>query len=255
MTQEEKQLLLKALCGYFPYGLKVSEYFEESEIWTNPRDFEDVGPYYILLRTEKIKPYLRPMSSMTLEERVEYDKYVNGHISLEYHIKEIDWLNANHFDYRGLIEKGLALEAPAGMYSVKISTTVEHQESEEPKFLNPDNSVVESTKQHIGTIKQQFGVRKQRTVEEIEKDLEYADEAQVSCIRMINRLETELFEARFGIEKSDRILLASGKTVCYDYYIPLLGGYAMCHPLKKNGEPSVRTIRVKQSDIIKKQED
>ena len=71
----------------------------------------------------QIRPYLRPMSSMTKEEikdfftvrRFEYDaddklisKYGN----------DTDWLNAHHFDYRGLIEKGLALEAPEGMYKV-----------------------------------------------------------------------------------------------------------------------------------------
>ena len=30
--------------------------------------------------------------------------------------KSIDWLNEHYFDYRGLIGKGLALEAPKGMY-------------------------------------------------------------------------------------------------------------------------------------------
>jgi hypothetical protein len=34
-------------------------------------------------------------------------------------VKLIDWLNAHHFDYRGLIDKGLAIEAPEGMYNLK----------------------------------------------------------------------------------------------------------------------------------------
>lgn len=96
---------------------------------------------------EKIMPYLRPMSSMTEEELLElykiaYDTWYSD--SLYYKNEEwitfrdtiqnnalcfknsiwlsdinkiIDWLNAHHFDYRGLIEKGLALEAPEGMYN------------------------------------------------------------------------------------------------------------------------------------------
>lgn len=118
MTQEEKELLLKALCGYFPYGLKVSEYFEESKIWSNPRDFEDVGPYYILKNPEKIKPYLRPMLSMTEEEKNEWvrlrtdvDKYIVGYEVV------VDFYNKNHLDYRGLIMDDLAFEATEDMYN------------------------------------------------------------------------------------------------------------------------------------------
>ena len=66
------------------------------------------------------KPYLRPMSSMTDKEKTEYKKIAPG-IAWHYGIhfpttNKIDWLNARHFDYRELIEKGLALEAPEGMY-------------------------------------------------------------------------------------------------------------------------------------------
>ena len=72
------------------------------------------------------------MSSMTLEE-IKYKlstffRVINTNIEGVGYIptlnsfsaiKFIDWLNANHFDYRGLIEKGLALEAPEGMYNIK----------------------------------------------------------------------------------------------------------------------------------------
>ena len=69
-----------------------------------------------------VKPYLRPMSSMTDEEEKEYRNIDNRSYScpIDYaHIpasERIDWLNKNHFDYRGLIPKGLALEAQEGMY-------------------------------------------------------------------------------------------------------------------------------------------
>lgn len=67
-----------------------------------------------------MKPYLRPMSSMTDDEWEEYK-------DLLYCVKYADntllavnmfnsWLNEHHFDYRGLIDKGLAIEAPKGMY-------------------------------------------------------------------------------------------------------------------------------------------
>ena len=62
-----------------------------------------------------VKPYLRPMSSMTEEEKGEYQAFFN-YDGVEYPEEYIDWLNAHHFDYRGLIEKGLALKASEGMY-------------------------------------------------------------------------------------------------------------------------------------------
>ena len=82
---------------------------------------------------ESIKPYLRPMSSMTEEERSELSKLTNDKFKFYLYttkpeiicyekynyiegLKVLDWLNAHHFDYHGLIEKGLALPAPVGMY-------------------------------------------------------------------------------------------------------------------------------------------
>ena len=63
-----------------------------------------------------IMPYLRPMSNMTEEEKKVY-KEISVCLCGEIVAKTmIDWLNEHHFDYRGLIEKGLALEAPEGMY-------------------------------------------------------------------------------------------------------------------------------------------
>lgn len=75
-----------------------------------------------------IKPYLRPLSSMTKKEREEYKKFDDFGAStlVKYEFpefilvmpafKRIDWLIAHQFDYRGLIEMGLALEAPKDMY-------------------------------------------------------------------------------------------------------------------------------------------
>lgn len=133
MTQEEKQLLLNDLCARLPYGVKFKadneEYIREIHYIKNEnvyiREYRNLS-YWI----DIIKPYLRPMSSMTEEEHNEYlatkrkeykEDYPNAVIDTVYYeyfdtYKTFDWLNKHHFDYRGLLNKGLALEAPEDMY-------------------------------------------------------------------------------------------------------------------------------------------
>ena len=130
MTQEEKELLLKDLCGRLPYGVMVGYSGKD-----NPDTLDKIGRViyvdtrfgtiqmqdgsgisYGLPPSETIKPYLRPMSDMTEEELRTYTNhrrqiiYSSGDILSESINAYLDWLNANHFDYRGLIPKGLALE-------------------------------------------------------------------------------------------------------------------------------------------------
>lgn len=132
MTQEEKKLLLQDLSGRLMYGVKIqrpdlfcpSEMITEELIAIDRDCINDNG-----IPIEYVKPYLRLMSSMTLEEKEKYHSlcYEEEREEFEfgewvtrvyYHdtIESIDWLNTHHFDYRGLIEKGLALEAPKNMY-------------------------------------------------------------------------------------------------------------------------------------------
>lgn len=111
MTQEEKELMLKVLCAGLPYGLIVHSLGTPHE--------QKLGGYIPDIEYYCIKPYLRPMSSMTEEEEKEFKE-----IKTSYHFDEdcyilSDWLNAHHFDYRGLIPMDLALEAPNGMYNIK----------------------------------------------------------------------------------------------------------------------------------------
>ena len=106
MKQEDNQLLLQDLCARLPYGVICEILFVKEELKA------DYIKYLQKDTTFQIKPYLRPMSSMTEEERKEYWDIT----SVSNHCAAIDWLNAHHFDYRGLIEKGLALESPEGMY-------------------------------------------------------------------------------------------------------------------------------------------
>ena len=97
----------------------------------------DGGMLYIItdkigmaLNPNEYKLLLQPMSSMTEEEQKEFDEFCvidydawmeNGIVGYknqaEIMTKGVDWLNAHHFDYRGLIEMGLALEAPEGLYT------------------------------------------------------------------------------------------------------------------------------------------
>ena len=124
MNKEDKELLLKDLCGRLPYGVKVECIWKEK--------LTDVDGYEGALTTTTIeliqndevicKPYLRPMSSMTDEEYREW-RFLYLPIPHENEATEtqrrIDWLNEYHFDYRDLIKKGLALEAPDDMYKTE----------------------------------------------------------------------------------------------------------------------------------------
>lgn len=134
MKQEDKDLLLKDLCARIPYGV-ICHYncvircdtMEinkancigklEGIIPFNGRIGFMVGGDKVNALFGDIKPYLRSMSSMTEEE---YDQlYIDSRVkedsddildALANDMDAIDWLNAHHFDYRGLIPKGLAIE-------------------------------------------------------------------------------------------------------------------------------------------------
>jgi len=121
MTQEDKKLLLIDLCARLPYY---------TELYSNVADgnWAILTPVVIsnlMSATDKlvIKPYLRPMSSMTDEEYKEYSKLWDlqnefpTDIDIRFKTDVFDWLNAHHFDYRGLIPMGLALEAPNEIYN------------------------------------------------------------------------------------------------------------------------------------------
>jgi hypothetical protein len=134
MTQEERELLLKDLCGRLPYGVICDRLGK-------PKKLLSISPYKVYCfefdngeympseyKLDDIKPYLRPMSSMTEEEKIEYNELLDDckeQDRVDYNITilddsmlffVIDWLNKKMFDYRGLIPMGLALPAKEGMY-------------------------------------------------------------------------------------------------------------------------------------------
>lgn len=152
MTQEEKELLLKDLSARLPYGVKVwYKYYPDNiteKFATSIRLVDDKlalsnklnkeGNWYPIEEAGEIliKPYLRPLSSMTEEE---YDDMFSQIYSAQEEFfrncsnidtigkiiandsVRYDWLNKKMFDYRGLIPKGLALKKPEGMYELPLT--------------------------------------------------------------------------------------------------------------------------------------
>lgn len=126
MTQEEKELILKDLGPRLFYGVKLFYY---GAVLTTNRSTSLPSDQELIMG---VKPYLRPLSSMTKEEEKELMSICSGYCEYAFHsdiygngtyideaILAYDWFNKKHFDYRGLIEKGLALEAPEDMYNKK----------------------------------------------------------------------------------------------------------------------------------------
>lgn len=147
MTQENKELLLKDLCARLPYGVIIrhADYLTDSDgnytgqFWYKrgylynicrmdsmtttiiESEGSDEEGYEHICDLERSLPYLRPLSSMTEKEAEEYNDlcFCNTPypgIAEDAVAKFMDWLNAHHLDYRGLIPKGLAIEATKDMY-------------------------------------------------------------------------------------------------------------------------------------------
>lgn len=134
MTAEDKELLIRDICARLPYGLKAKYYDPEAErtTWDEINDIynstsynhTEVGIGQYGLNVVEVKPYLFPMSSMTDEQKEEYH-YIVNYISPDdtenwtegefVYVNQIEQLlhfyHTNHLDYRGLIEKSLALDA------------------------------------------------------------------------------------------------------------------------------------------------
>ena len=141
MTQEQKDKLLKYLCAALPYGVMIKvtdvdgftydgilQVISKGKLgngWfrldiSDPIKKAKVKNNTVPLNYIYFKPYLRPMSSMTGEEEKEYKKlqhYLNDTMLTISLLN--NWLNEHHFDYNGLIERGLALEAPKNMYKAE----------------------------------------------------------------------------------------------------------------------------------------
>jgi hypothetical protein len=136
MNREEKELLLKDLSARLPYEVRC-KWTSDDGIYTGGGVLYDVCKvktssgyeYWDCyfedenddIPIEIVRPYLRPLSLMSDEEREEYNALYyeapiyrdNGNSWRDSRVLEslhTDWYNAHHFDYRGLIPKGLAIE-------------------------------------------------------------------------------------------------------------------------------------------------
>ena len=118
MTPEEKKLLLIDLCARLPHGVKVdvSRVEEWKELTLTPFILSN---YYDDI--EKIKPYLRPMSSMTEEEETLFRCELPAIAKTDAHLvaMRMELFLKGHLDFNHLIEKGLALEATEDMYKTE----------------------------------------------------------------------------------------------------------------------------------------
>ena len=148
MTQKDKELLLKDLCARLPYGVKVQHqhqnYLEEVQTVEHiSRKYGEIETNSVSGFADDFKPYLKPLYSMTEEEKEDLlitllgkngtkyfqvlpDGSIDNNDAAHQDLSNfnihwinfdgvntstyIDWLNAHHFDYRGLIEKGLAID-------------------------------------------------------------------------------------------------------------------------------------------------
>ncbi len=130
MEAQDKALLLVEICARYPYWLMVR--YDDKIVCVEDIHFSDSGQYFFTLKAEvkkyvgvnieRIKPYLKSMSRMTDEEK---EEYMNTFSELKDDLGTVirypsyastDWLIAHHYDFRGMIGLGLALESLPGMY-------------------------------------------------------------------------------------------------------------------------------------------
>lgn len=139
MNEQDRELLFIDLCGRIPYEVRMFEIEPINDIQSNLTLLSITNKESVICITpsggvigssiDAFKPYLFPLSSMTEEQREEFlniqteERQILLNALIEYKsgkydkipiiapYKQIDWLNKNHFDYRGLIERGLAIDA------------------------------------------------------------------------------------------------------------------------------------------------
>ena len=136
MKQEDKDILFKDVCARIPYNLCMEHNNTTYQLVNCSTEWVNLSrknsPYSFALDWTSVKPYLFPLTSMTKEQKKEINKrYINSiddySISIKYHsdgywdddtdagfsdyLWLINWFNKNHFDYQGLIKKGLAIDA------------------------------------------------------------------------------------------------------------------------------------------------
>ena len=124
MKPEDKELLLKDLCGRQMYNVKCQVFDDTkpytlsgvlhnkpySQLYFEELDWkEDDG----FVNVKYCKPYLFPISSMTEEHKKELQSLIiqDAFGTSDNVYTQQDFYNKHHIDYRGLIPIGLANDA------------------------------------------------------------------------------------------------------------------------------------------------
>lgn len=151
MTQDDKQLLWVDLCARLPYGVKCQFEDDVRVIDGESSPFYDYTlsahnlELFIRHNNFYIKPYLRPMSSMTTEEQKEFVKFhcvnicpivITEKLTISNEAEMFDWLNKKMFDYRGLIPNGYAISTEE-FNPYKDDAEKKELKKIEPKTLDP----------------------------------------------------------------------------------------------------------------------
>ena len=117
MKQENKELLFRDLCARVPYGVKV-QYMNNIFVIDYISSYEEVKldtPDSYTVGVSEVKPYLFPLSSMTEEQTKELINLINtgqnDNNEFMRTLCRIEFYHKHYFDYRGLIHRGLALDA------------------------------------------------------------------------------------------------------------------------------------------------
>lgn len=116
MKQEDKELLLKDLCARLPYGVKGNYQNSDDELLKKVTIIYGYLKPNGMVMTGDIKPYLFPLSSMTEEQKKEmksFDPFKTDEVKTlgDWAVRLVEFYNKHHFDYHGLIPKGLAIDA------------------------------------------------------------------------------------------------------------------------------------------------
>lgn len=124
---DDRDLLFTDICARLKYNVKVRyKCFHVHSVQGLTSNglivLRDETDKLITTDIKNIKPYLLPMSSMTEEQKKEYCSLVwfdglssgwdrDDAVVLSEVEMLIDFYHKNHLDWRGLIEKGLAIDA------------------------------------------------------------------------------------------------------------------------------------------------
>ena len=122
MTQEDKELIFNELCARLPYHVKCKIWLKDGTIEEGLLDLQHnygdvLQDAFYYNKIKDIKPYLRPMSSMTEEEKEEYCQlqqkviYNSKGVINEDVTKYINWCYKKHLDINNLIPMELAIDA------------------------------------------------------------------------------------------------------------------------------------------------